>query len=361
MESKEEKVAKIKTAMPREKGVAMVVFLVKLTFVLLLLLSVILGSWMIYHLEQQQLINVDSLKKHQIDFNSFKHQIKRDENTYQEQQANLASALNNIELQIATHDRRLQELSFSPKKSVLLAKIEYLVWLADTNITAKKSPDSVIELLISVDLILSQLKDSNFEDARTAVIESITILRSIPVVDKEKIYAQLNKLSSQLDELPVIPDIQDFEPNISDENPDTSANGWKEIITSEIYSALYSLRDLIRVKKLDEPVRSMPEKDERQYLKYRLAIIFEHTKMALLRDEEVIFKKSIKKAKDVLLGYYSGYRQLIPHYINELTSLENQDIAQVFPDISVELKVLRDSINSRHPVIQKKVIDGDQQ
>lgn len=358
---KEEKEVKIKPTMPSGKGIAMVVFLMKLTFVLLMLLAIIVGSWMIYHLEQQQLINVGSLKKYQIDINSLKHQIKKDENIHQEQQTNLAAAFNNIELQIVTHNRRLRELSFPPKKSILLAKIEYLAWLADTHIAAKKSPDSVIKLLISVDLILSQLKDSNFEDARAAVVKSIFILRSTPVVDKEEIYAQLDELSSQLGELPVILDMQDFEPNIRDANSDILANGWKEKIISEIYSAFDRLRDLIRVKKLDEPQRPMPTKDERQYLKYRLAIIFEHTQMALLRDEQVIYKKSIKKARDALLDYYSGYRQLISYYINELTSLENQDIVQVFPDISIELKVLRDSINSQHPVIQKKAIDGDHQ
>lgn len=335
-------------------------FMAKLLFLLLLLASVaaiIFGGSEIYSINQQQVEDRKASKKYQAHIDALYVEIKKDKEILQEKNAELYALISSLKGRVTDNTDRLGELSFPRQGSILLAEAEYLIWLAETYIVAKNSPKKIAEIFVSIDAILGKLKFLSANESRDIVLNIISVLGSASIVNRENIYSKLSLMTDQLGQLPLIQTIRDLKTNSKTTAyiSESKQGQWQENFYTGIYTAFLRFKDLIRIKKHKYPPNLVPPQEKRQQLIHQLKVIFGQTQMSLLLQEEGVYKKSLKKAKMLLLKNYSGHDELIRTHIQQIDELEQQNIVQKIPDISLQLNTIKENISRL-----KKNISGDQ-
>ncbi|MGB1191564.1 MAG: uroporphyrinogen-III C-methyltransferase, partial [Pseudomonadales bacterium] len=88
-----------------------------------------------------------------------------------QQHAQLSSALEDANLIIAAHSRRLRSLTSTTTDDWRLAEVEYLLRLANQRILISQDTATALSLLNTADQILLTLADPRFFDIRKAIAE----------------------------------------------------------------------------------------------------------------------------------------------------------------------------------------------
>lgn len=342
--------------------------LVKWLLVLcLLLLTAVTGAagWWFYQFQQQQPDAQQNFANQQAEIQRLEQRLNEDRRENQQQQAVLSQAISGFELKVNSHARRLRELSTTSRTDWLLAEAEYLIRLANQRLITERNTKNATALLISADGILRELDEVDLLVVREALAKSITVLRSVPMVDREGLYLQLDALSDELVKLPLITrNIEEPELDGVDVEEAVSS-GWKDQFLQGFQVALDSAGELIRIQRRDAPIAPLPSAEENQQLRHNLAIMLEQAQMALLREEQIIYQASLEKAGQWLDSYYE-LNESASSLVEQLSFLEQQNVVQQLPDISEGLEALRDYVDSWHKkyVIQaptKGASEGDQQ
>ena len=319
--------------------------------------AIMFGGQEIYNIRQQQIEDRKLSKQYHAHIDALYLQVNKDKEIVRERYAQLDTIISSLKESIKDNSGRLGELSFPRQSSTLLAEAEYLIWLAETYIVAKNSPKKIAEIFLSVDAILGKLKFFSAQESRKAVATIISALLSTSIVDRENIYSKLSLMIDQLDQLPLIQPVHDSEAifktisNISE--PEQLQ--WQEKISTGVYKVLAKFKDLVRVKEYKNPPNLVSPQEKRQQIIQRLKSIFAQTQISLLLEEDGIYKKSLKKTKTILLRDYSEHKELIKTYIQQIDELEQENIIQVIPDISLQLNIIKKNIST-----QKKYISGGQ-
>lgn len=345
--------------------------LFKIIVVLLLLLILAAAGaagWWFYQQQQQAPAVEQGLVDQQQSLKRLEQRLndERSERQSQQQaQAGLSQSINDVQLKINSHARRLRELSTTSRNDWLLAEAEYLIRLANQRLITERNTKNATVLLVTADGILRGLDEVDLLPVREALAKSITALRSAQMVDREGLYLQLNALSEQLVNLPLIepelekgaiPDEAGVSAAVNEESESLSQN-WRDQLLQGFNAALDSASDLIRVRRRDTPLEPLPSVEEDHQVRYNLAIMLEQAQMALLREEQAIYEVSLQKAQQWLNSYFELNDSAAP-LVDQLSELEQENVVQQLPDISEGLEVLRDYIDSWHKrhIVQKSPI-----
>lgn len=339
------------------------------TIVVLLLLLILAAAgaagWWFYQQQQQAPAVEQGLVDQQQSLKRLEQRLndERSERQSQQQaQAGLSQSINDVQLKINSHARRLRELSTTSRNDWLLAEAEYLIRLANQRLITERNTKNATILLVTADGILRDLDEVDLLPVREALAISITALRSAQMVDREGLYLQLNALSEQLVNLPLIePELEEgatldesgASAAVNEENELLSQN-WRDQLLQGFNAALDSASDLIRVRRRDTPLEPLPSVEEDHQVRYNLAIMLEQAQMALLREEQAIYEVSLQKAQQWLNSYFELNDSAAP-LVDQLSELEQENVVQQLPDISEGLEVLRDYIDSWHKrhIVQK--------
>lgn len=319
--------------------------------------AIIFGGQEIYNIRQQQIEDRKLSKQYHAHIDALYSQINKDKEIIRERYAQLDTIISSLKESVTDNSSRLGEISFPRQRSTLLAEAEYLIWLAETYIVAKNSPKKIAEIFLSLDVILGKLKFFSAQESREAAATIISVLRSTLIVDKENIYSKLSLMIDQLDQLPLIQPVHDPEATFKTESNifEPEQLQWQEKFFTGVYSVLARFKDLVRIKEYKNPPNLVSPQEKRQQLIRRLKSIFGQTQICLLLEEDGIYKKSLKKTKTILLRDYSEHEELIKTYIQQIDALEQENIIQVIPDISLQLNTIKKNIST-----QKKYISGGQ-
>jgi uncharacterized protein HemX len=330
------------------KSFLLVTFLASVT-------TIIFGGQEIYNIRQQQIEDRKLSKQYHAHIDALYSKINKDQEIIRERYAQLDTIISSLKESVTDNSSRLGELSFPRQRSTLLAEAEYLIWLAETYIAAKNSPKKIAEIFLSVDAILGKLKFFSAQESREAVAAIISVLRSTSVVDRENIYSKLSLMIDQLDQLPLIQPLHDSGATLKTETniSEPEQLRWQEKISTGVYNFLTKFKDLVHIKEYKNPPNLVSPQEKRQQLIQRLKSIFGQTQISLLLEEDGIYKKSLKKTKTILLRDYPEHEELIKTYIQQINELEQENIIQVIPDISLQLNTIKKNIST-----QKKYISG---
>lgn len=367
-----EKATKVKTVNTKASGGGGLFKIAVVLLLLLILAAAGAAGWWFYQQYQQQQQQApaveQSLADQQQNLERLEQRLndERSERQRQQQaQAGLSQSINDVQLKINGHARRLRELSTTSRNDWLLAEAEYLIRLANQRLITERNTKNSTSLLITADGILRDLDEVDLLPVREALAKSITALRSAQMVDREGLYLQLKALSEQLVNLPLI-ELELEEDAISDEGGSLAGGAtadedsglllesWRDQLLKGFSAALDSASDLIRVRRRDTPLEPLPSVEEDHQVRYNLAIMLEQAQMALLREEQAIYEVSLQKAQQWLNSYFELNDSAAP-LVDQLSELEQENVVQQLPDISEGLEVLRDYIDSWHKrhIVQK--------
>lgn len=356
---------KVKARNPKASGGGGVFKTIVVLLLLLILAAAGAAGWWFYQQQQQAPAVEQGLVDQQQSLKRLEQRLndERSERQSQQQaQAGLSQSINDVQLKINSHARRLRELSTTSRNDWLLAEAEYLIRLANQRLITERNTKNATVLLVTADGILRGLDEVDLLPVREALAKSITALRSAQMVDREGLYLQLNALSEQLVNLPLIePELEEGampdEAGVSaavNEDSESLSQNWRDQLLQGFNAALDSASDLIRVRRRDTPLEPLPSVEEDHQVRYNLAIMLEQAQMALLREEQAIYEVSLQKAQQWLNSYFELNDSAAP-LVDQLLELEQENVVQQLPDISEGLEVLRDYIDSWHKrhIVQK--------
>ncbi|MBQ0712278.1 MAG: uroporphyrinogen-III C-methyltransferase [Porticoccus sp.] len=327
-------------------------------FLLLAISGLGVAGWWFYQfqhqLQQKAPLVQENLASQQADIQRLEEQLAEERRERQNQQAALSRTASELQLNINSHARRLRELSTTSRTDWLLAEAEYLIRLANQRLITERNTKNAIALLITADEILRDLDEVDLLAVRGALAKSITALRMAPSVDREGLYLQLNALSEQLVQLPLIaPELLEGD-RVTVEADSVIDDSWRGQLLRSFYQAVEGVSELIRVRRRNAPLEPLLSPEEDQFLRHNLGMMLEQAQLALLREEQAVYQASLAKAKK-WLGDYFELNEGASQLVEQLSQLEQQKVVQQLPDISGGLEALRDYIDIRH---RRHTVDG---
>jgi uroporphyrin-3 C-methyltransferase len=330
-----------------------------------LLLSLIIGAlsvgWLVWKEWQQQSVlfeqtstTVNSLVG---SYKNARSQMQAILNVQPEQKqliGQLEHQVESLQHRVNIQARRLAELGSTTRSDWLLAETEHLIRLAMQRLQTERNTKSPLALLENVDAILKELDDPDMHLVRRAVAADITALRLAGDIDREGIYLELQALGNSIANLSVIDAPVSFvsEP---DQLQQTSGSGIGSNIFKEFIGEMGAL---IRVRQRQTPIEPMVDVSEELIVRRNLQMMIEQSQIALLREEQEIYRHSLLKAHNYLASFFA-YNSNAQVLQQRLEALADINIIQELPQINHAFEALQALLIVRQQSISDRPVEGE--
>jgi len=324
--------------------------------VLLFVLGISVAGWIFWQDWQQKTQNITAnsltigsispvvMANQQQSQISIKQSLEQQQNIF-----NLENQIQNLQLRINAQGARLVELGSTTRSDWLLAEAEYLARLAKQRLQTERNTKSPLALLESVDAILQQIDEPNLIEVRGAVAADMTALRLVDDIDKQGIYVELNALAASIKKLLIMEVDKPLELATETKQQNTQ----QDIGVLDQFLADFS--GLIRVRERQSPIEPILERAEEQTVRQNLQMMLEQAQLALLREEQVIYQRSLLKAQEYLHRFFK-MTATAEGISQRLQGLTNINIIQQLPDIHRSLQAVQNLLVVR----QQRLLDSQQ-
>jgi uroporphyrin-3 C-methyltransferase len=324
--------------------------------VLLFVLGISVAGWIFWQDWQQKTQNITAnsltigsispvvMANQQQSQISIKQSLEQQQNIF-----NLENQIQNLQLRINAQGARLVELGSTTRSDWLLAEAEYLARLAKQRLQTERNTKSPLALLESVDAILQQIDEPNLIEVRGAVAADMTALRLVDDIDKQGIYVELNALAASIKKLLILEVDKPLELATETKQQNTQ----QDIGVLDQFLADFS--GLIRVRERQSPIEPILERAEEQTVRQNLQMMLEQAQLALLREEQVIYQRSLLKAQEYLHRFFK-MTATAEGISQRLQGLTNINIIQQLPDIHRSLQAVQNLLVVR----QQRLLDSQQ-
>lgn len=286
------------------------------------------------------------------DINSVKRQLGQQSQELQKLRAegDDSSQLNNLARQQAAMERRLEALSDTSRDDWKLAEAAFLLRLASQRMLIEHNSSEAIALTQAADTILRDQQDPDLFGVRQTLARELTALKMVEPVDREGLYARVQALIEQIENLDELESYQR-----SSIGPDSavtaSANAesvWQKIKAS-FNRAFTTLGSYIRVRDREQKITPLLPPEQRYFLTQNLRLMLEQAQLALLREQPQVYEQSLSKAQQWIAEHFEqNNRSNI--LLTELAALEREPIVVELPDINDALGQLRAYIDKLHKI-----------
>ncbi|MDX5297665.1 MAG: uroporphyrinogen-III C-methyltransferase [Gammaproteobacteria bacterium] len=229
----------------------------------------------------------------------------------------------------------------------LLAEAEYLLRIANQRLQSEQDFTGTLGILESADKVLSETDDPGVYPVREQIAREILALRNIQPVDRTGLFLRLEALIEQASELADgqlavdIPEGTDLlESNTPSSEPAADTSPWQRLRAT--------LKNVVVIRRLDEPFRPMLSPEQSAYARLNLQLTLEQAELALLRGNAALYQRTLQKARTLLNTWYDARQRQVMTLRDQIDELANQDIQPVLPDISRSLLLLKARIQGRN-------------
>lgn len=338
---------------------------------LLVVIALAVGAWFGWQLWQEQDRRVAKLetqleKQTQKQAAEFASSLSQQASLLEAQQQRLEAFSAMLEKdqrllqqRLDAHAQRLQTLTGSSRDNWMLEEVRYLLRLANQRQVTGGGGAGIVGLLESADKLLRELDLPDVFPLRDSIRKDILAIQVAPKVDREGLYLQLSAVVSHLYSLPPVPLRQSIETRPA--NAESTANEpaatepvteksvgshWQDGLFENIKEAFGTLDQYFRIDTYDKPIEPILSKSQQRLMAQNLRLMMEQAQVALLREEQEIYRASLSKVIMWLNTHYSHYTEK-EALIEQLEVLQQQNIVTKLPTISASLLRLNDYIRQR--------------
>ena len=328
-------------------------------FLLSLIVGLSSGGWLVWKDWQQQSIlfeqtttKVNSLVGSYKNARGQMQEILNVQPQQKQQVDRLEQQIESLQHRTNVQARRLAELGSTTRSDWLLSEAEYLIRLAVQRLQTERNTKNPLALLENVDAILKELDDPEMHLVRLAVAEDIAALRLAGDIDREGIYLELQALGNSIANLAVIdaPSVAVSELPQSSESSGQAGNILKAFIGE--------MGTLIRVRQRQTPVEPMVNLSEESMVRGNLQMMIEQSQVALLREEQTIYRHSLLKAEDYVARFFS-YNANAEVLQQRLKALANINIIQELPQITRSFEALQALLIVRQQSLSGEAVEKE--
>ena len=330
-------------------------------FIIALLAAVTVAyiGWLSFQqAEQLESIAADSQRYHQQTKNLKQSlQAARTESvaayTQRDQQSEqLSSALQDANLIIAAHGRRLRSLTSTTTDDWRLAEVEYLLRLANQRILISQDSATALSLLTTADEILLTLADPRFFDIRKSIAEDRAALVLVGQQDLDGVFLRLSALTQQLEKLPliIIPSFEADNDRVNTQSNESTVSSWREKLNAIGESTWQELKSLVVVNKRSSDIKPLLPPEQQYYLRGNLQLMINQSQLALLDGRQAVYSDSLSRAERWLQDYFPSDEHAIQSVITEIQMLQQVKVGIELPDVTKSLLSVTQFLAQQHQV-----------
>jgi uroporphyrin-3 C-methyltransferase len=229
----------------------------------------------------------------------------------------------------------LQGVSTGARDAWLLAEAEYYMQIANAQLQLAGNPHLATLALTLADERVLQLADPGLVEVRRALSNELRALELMEKPDTEGITLTLASLASTVDSLPLRQEITLEASDGTGIDPDLTG----------VDRAMASLRGafgkVVSVRRTDEALEPLIAPEAQYFLRANLALQLQAARLAVLRNEEHIFRQSLDDASAWLGEYYDTGNAAVRSAQQTIAEIGNSVFSVAIPDISESLRLLR--------------------
>jgi uroporphyrin-3 C-methyltransferase len=269
-----------------------------------------------------------------------------------QERAQLSSALEDANLIIAAHSRRLRSLSSTTTDDWRLAEVEYLLRLANQRILISQDTVTALSLLNTADQILLTLADPRFFDIRKAIAEDRAALVLVGQQDLDGVFLRLSALTKQLDKLPLVvaPAFDAGDESVIAEEDAVAASSWQQKLNDIGASTWQELKSLVVVSERNENIKPLLPPEQQYYVRGNLQLMINQSQLALLDGRQSIYSDSLDRAEQWLVDYFPSGEHAIQSVITDLQQLQKVKIDIELPDVASSLIAVKEFLAKQNQV-----------
>ncbi|PHS72937.1 MAG: hypothetical protein COB22_03345 [Cycloclasticus sp.] len=254
--------------------------------------------------------------------------------------ANLNKRLETLQNQSNEKIDLLQKQVGKNRRQWLIAEAEYLTSLANNRLQLVGDVDTAIVALQAADQRLKENGDPMTFSVRKQLAKEINILRGIELPDVVGISSQLLALEGAISKMNIT------EPHAGTaQTPEIGSAGPSAIpdnIQDTLNEAWENFSKLIVVRRLNKPMAALMTPEQVELIRKNLALKLEAARLALIDQNEALYKASISISMDWLQDYFDASQPSVSSALEQLETLKNTAVKTTLPSISLSLKMLRD-------------------
>lgn len=218
-----------------------------------------------------------------------------------------------------------------------LAEAEYLMRIANHKLSLAQDVTTALTALQQADEKLRDSGDLGLISIREKLAAEISLLKAIKPVDITGMASTLQSMSQQAGQLKLAgaalttstaTNNSDGEKPMGRSLDTLLSDGWK------------GFRELMVVRRHDQPVSAMLPPTQSYFLYENMRMQLEGARLALLRQESILFKSSLDTAIDWLNSFFNKEDRATQNMLATLNELKATDLKPAMPDISGSLNML---------------------
>ena len=266
-----------------------------------------------------------------------------------QQREALSLALQDANLIIDSHARRLRSLTSTTTDDWRLAEVEYLLRLANQRILISKDSVTALGLLATADQILLTLADPRFFTIRKAIAEDRAALLLAGQQDLDGVFLRLSALTQQLDKLPLIaiPSFETVEEVELKDIDEPAVNIWQQKISDIGHSTWQELKGLVVINQRNANIKPLLPPDQQYYLRGNLQLMINQSQLALLDGRQAVYSDSLIRAENWLQEYFASDSDAIQTVIADLQQLQKIKVDAELPDITHSLLAVKQFLSQQ--------------
>ena len=174
---------------------------------------------------------------------------------------------------------------------------------------------------------------------RRKINEEIQLLKSINQVDSQNILAQLNFINNNVSSLPLENKLPANKATLS---PNSQAqNDEKFTVSSEFRKMWSDVINSVSIQKVDQPPKALLAPRERYLLDQNLKLQLVKAEIALLQNNQTLYKNSITEASKWVNDYFDPENKLVQKILAQLATLKNEKLNTQLPGVSGSYDLLQ--------------------
>ncbi|WP_427982020.1 uroporphyrinogen-III C-methyltransferase [Agarivorans sp.] len=270
-------------------------------------------------------------------------QLKQHLNDLRQVNDALSAKLDATEQHRQTIEQQLALLNIKDANHWRLNEANYLLQLAAHKLWLEHDVATAIALLVEADASINHAQDPHLLPLRRAINNDISVLKALPLTDKEGIAFRLEGILQQTEQLKLaeidLPQASELLNNdLSSDSADWQSNllkSWRKF--SE---------NFITVRRRDGQVEALVEPQHAWYLKENLKLQIQQAEQALFRSQGELFKAKLQRAATWISSYFMQNTQA-QALIDELQQLQQLTIVDSVPEQLSSLNAAEKAIKER--------------
>lgn len=272
---------------------------------------------------------------------SMSNHIKQQLSLYNQQSTMEINTLSqNLNNQQKLLTLKLDRLNTHNPNVRVLSEVDYLLRLANLNLTLGNNTQRATRLMSLADQRLKEHNNPAQNNLRTAIIHDMRKISAYPKIDVTGILIQLDTLINQVNQFHAVPNKM---PNtVTTSNQSSTDSSWR----SKWHRALGQLKSLIIIRHRKEKNYPALSPEQFAFLKDDIGLSFAKAQWAVLHQNNTLYQHALTRASRWLNQFSIDNTDQVKPIIKTIQKLEKQNITPQYPSILSSLELVDRALNN---------------